>query len=84
MSPPPDNAHAELRRIADELERLTAVIDGSKRYNTPGVLPMLDQLQSEVGKLRSSVAFLRIVCALLCVISIATLLAVIFLVQAHP
>lgn len=78
-----NRAQDPLERISDELERLTAVIDGSARYNTPGVLPTLNHLQGEVAKLRSSVQFLRIVCALLFVMTFFTMWAVIYLVQAH-
>jgi hypothetical protein len=71
------------QRILDELEDLTAVMHGSSRLNTPGVVPTLNHLQDEVAKLRASVQFLRIVCALLFMMTLFTMLAVIFLVQAQ-
>jgi hypothetical protein len=85
MSPPP-NVQESLEHIATELERLSAVIDGSTRYNTPGVLPTVNYLRDEVAKLRFWVRVLGIVCILLFVMTFFTMMAVFYLVQvqAHP
>ncbi len=79
----PATAQQTLQRISDELARLAAVIDGSPRYNTAGVLPTINYLRDEVLKLRSAVRFLWIICGLLFVMTFFTMLAVIYLVQAH-
>lgn len=81
--PPIVRSQDPYQRILDELEDLTAVMFGSTRLNTPGVVPTLNHLQGEVAKLRSSVQFLRIVCALLFIMSFFTMLAMLYLIQAH-
>jgi len=62
------------RYVLDELDALSDQVSGSRRYNTPGLIAMVNQLRGEVLRLQSRVLFLTILVGILMATIIVVLL----------
>jgi hypothetical protein len=71
---------ARFEKMSEELERVIDLIDGSKRYNTVGIIPTIKMLGERQERQQASIFFLRITFALIMVINFFMLLAIVFLI----
>ena len=67
-------------KMADELDRIVALIDGSARYDNAGIIPTMKVLGERQDRSQANIFFLRVVFALMMVINFFMLLAIVFLI----
>ncbi len=52
MHPSPRNSNGEIEDIHEEVDRLSALVYGSERWNSPGILPTLTRLERDINQVR--------------------------------
>lgn len=74
-----DSDSRSLGHIDEELERINALIEGSKRWNIPGILPTIQKLTEDMKEAKESISFIRLTTALMFIINLFTLMAIFYL-----